>query len=156
MVLLMPFTWTCTPPFVERHSTCKSLAEIAPSQNGMLCCVKGVKIQHQAVPYVMPDMSLQKQWGVSIATCNLAMNSLPTFNPNCAMLSDLVLLYQHSLPGFFSGRALRTLGLGLWRFDNIRLLEDLPKAQAAPSKGRKAPMGGDLGWQLCWFQHLSG
>lgn len=81
MVLLMPFTWTCTPPFVERHCMCKSLVEIAPSQNGMLCCVKGVKIQHQAVPYVMPDMSLQKQWGVSMATCKLAMNSLPTFNP---------------------------------------------------------------------------
>ena len=161
MVLLMPFTWTCTPPFVERHCMCKSLVEIAPSQNGMLCCVKGVKIQHQAVPYVMPDMSLQKQWGVSMATCKLAMNSLPTFNPKLLPCFQYVAIrscpvVSTSLPGFFSGRALRTLGLSVAFWSTSGRPGDVPRwTQAAPSKGRKAPMGGDLGWgQLCLCQHI--
>lgn len=124
MVLLMPFTWTCTPPFVERHCMCKSLVEIAPSQNDMLCCVKGVKIQHQAVPYVMPDTSLQKQWGVSMATCKLAMHSLPTFNPKllpcCHILpSDLVRLYQLHCQ-VFSPEELCGHLASRWRFEKHR------------------------------------
>lgn len=159
MVLLMPFTWTCTPPFVERHCMCKSLVEIAPSQNDMLCCVKGVKIQHQAVPYVMPAMSLQKQWGVSMATCKLAMNSLPTFNPK---LCHVAICCHQILSGCINFTArffLRKSSADTWPLGGVSKnigLGDVPRwTQAAPSKGRKAPMGGDLGWgQLCLCQHI--
>ena len=118
-------------------------------QNDMLCCVKGVKIQHQAVPYVMPDMSLQKQWGVSMATCKLAMNSLPTFNPDllpcCHMLpSDLVRLYQLHCQ-VFSPEELCGHLASRWRFDNIGL-GDVPKACPGRAFKRKESSHGWWPW----------